>query len=189
MSTGSADIALAGITGPVVMIGFGSIGRGTLPLLDRHIDFDRSRCTIVDPGDVDRKILAQYGVRYLSERITQDNYATLLTPLLTEGPGQGFCINLSVDTSSLDIMRLCRELGVLYLDTVTEPWPGFYFDTETDNGARTNQALRRTVMDERRRSPGGTTAVSCCGANPGMVSWFVKSALVRLAADLGRDLP
>ena len=33
--------------------------------------------------------------------------------------------------------------------------------------------------------PGGTTAVSCCGANPGMVSWFVKQALVNLAADLG----
>ncbi len=189
MSTDSADITLAGITGPVVMIGFGSVGRGTLPLLDRHIDFDRSRCTIVDPSDVDHQILEQYGVRYLSERITRDNYATLLEPLLTEGPGQGFCINLSVDTSSLDIMRLCRELGVLYLDTVIEPWPGFYFDTETDNAARTNQALRETVMEERRRSPGGTTAVSCCGANPGMVSWFVKSALVRLAADLGRDLP
>ena len=27
--------------GPMVMIGFGSIGRGTLPLLERHIAFDR----------------------------------------------------------------------------------------------------------------------------------------------------
>src|SRR5581483_2838180 len=37
----------------------------------------------------------------------------------------------------------------------------------------------------RRRKPGGPTAISCCGANPGMVSWFVKQALVNLAADLG----
>ena len=29
--------------GPIVMIGFGSIGRGTLPLLERHIQFDRSK--------------------------------------------------------------------------------------------------------------------------------------------------
>ncbi len=152
MSTGSADAILARITGPVVIVGFGSIGRGTLPLLDRHVDFDRSRCTVIDPSDVDRSILGEYGVRYLSERVTQDNYASLLTTLLTEGEGQGFCINLSVDTSSLDIMRLCRELGVLYLDTVIEPWPGFYFDTETDNAERTNQALRETVMQERRAS-------------------------------------
>lgn len=188
MSPFSTDSVLARITGPVVMVGFGSIGRGTLPLLDRHIDFDRSRCTVIDPSDTDRAILDEYGVRFMSDRITPDNYIDLLTTLLTEGDGQGFCINLSVDTSSLDLMRLCRELGVLYLDTVVEPWPGFYYDTETDNAARTNQELRETVMKERRRSPGGTTAVSCCGANPGMVSWFVKSALVRLAADLGRDV-
>ncbi len=53
----------------------------------------------------------------------------MLPALLTEGEGQGFCVNLSVDTSSLDIMRLCRELGVLYIDTVVEPWPGFYYDS------------------------------------------------------------
>jgi len=34
-----------------------------------------------------------------------------------------------------------------------------------------------------------TTAVSCCGANPGMVSWFVKQALLNLAKDLEYPLP
>jgi homospermidine synthase len=176
---------LATITGPVVIIGLGSIGRGTLPLLDRHIDFDRTRCTVVDPDDRDRHLLDRYGVRYLRQHITRDNYRDLLTPLLTEGDGQGFCINLSVDTSSVELMRFCRELGVLYIDTVVEPWPGFYYDASTDNATRTNQALRQLVIDEKRRSPGGTTAVSCCGANPGMVSWFVKQALVDLAGALG----
>jgi homospermidine synthase len=180
---------LARITGPVVMIGFGSIGRGTLPLLDRHIEFDRDRFTVIDPDDGDRVILDQYGARYLSQHITVDNYRTLLPTLLTEGEGQGFCINLSVDTSSLEIMKLCRELGVLYLDTVVEPWPGFYYDQERDNSTRTNHALRSTVIEEQQRSPGGTTAVSCCGANPGMVSWFVKAALVNLAHDLGHAAP
>ena len=33
------------INGPIVMIGFGSIGRGTLPLIERHFDFDSSRFT------------------------------------------------------------------------------------------------------------------------------------------------
>ena len=52
----------------------------------------------------------------------------MLTPLLTEGGGQGFCVNLSVDTGSVDIMELCNEIGALYIDTVNEPWLGFYFD-------------------------------------------------------------
>jgi homospermidine synthase len=42
------------------------------------------------------------------------------------------------------------------------------------------------VRDEKAANPGGTTAVSCCGANPGMVSWFVKEALLTLAKDTGR---
>ena len=86
-------------------------------------------------------------------------------------------------------MRFCREIGALYIDTVIEPWPGFYFDKSLGNDARTNYALRETVLAERAQDPGGTTAVSCCGANPGMVSWFVKQALVNLAADLGDNAP
>jgi len=72
---------------------------------------------------------------------------------------------------------------------VVEPWPGFYFDRSAGPEARTNNALRSTVREEKVRHPGGTTAVSCCGANPGMVSWFVKQALVNLARDCGRKLP
>jgi homospermidine synthase len=45
--------------------------------------------------------------------------------MLTEGGGQGFCVNLSVDTSSRDILELCRELGALYIDTVAEPTDRF----------------------------------------------------------------
>lgn len=173
------------ITGPIVMVGFGSIGRGTLPLIERHFDFDRARMVVIDPADTDRALLDERNIRFVQEAVTRDNYRKLLTPLLTTGEGQGFCVNLSVDTSSLDILRLARELGVLYIDTVVEPWPGFYTDASADPANRTNYFLRETVRAEKRANPGGTTAVSCCGANPGMVSWFVKQALTDLASDLG----
>jgi len=175
------------ITGPIVMIGFGSIGRGTLPLIERHFKFDKSRMVVIDPSDADKKLLDERGIAFVHEAVTRKNYKRLLTPLLTSGKGQGFCVNLSVDTSSLDLIRLCRKLGVLYIDTVVEPWLGFYFDDKLGNEARTNYALRETVREEARKKPGGTTAISCCGANPGMVSWFVKQALVNLATDLGLD--
>ena len=174
------------ITGPIVMIGFGSIGRGTLPLIERHFKFDKSRLVVIDPKvhPGDAEIFAKHGIKHIKEFVTRDNYKSLLKPLITEGKGQGFCVNLSVDTSSLDIMKLCRKHDVLYIDTVVEPWLGFYFDTEADNSTRTNYALRETVRKEKEKNPGGTTAVSCCGANPGMVSWFVKQALVNLAKDM-----
>ncbi len=81
-------------------------------------------------------------------------------------------------------MELCREIGALYIDTVVEPWTGFYFDKSMGPEARSNYVLRETLLAAKRKNPGGTTAVSTCGANPGMVSWFVKQALLNLAADL-----
>ena len=171
------------IEGAIVMIGFGSIGKGTLPLIERHFQFDKEHFVVIDPNDSDRRLLDERGVKFVHVGLTQDNYREVLGRYLKAGKGQGFCVNLSVDTSSLDIIRFCREIGALYIDTVVEPWPGFYFAKNLGNEARTNYALRETVMEERRRNPGGTTAVSCCGANPGMVSWFVKQALLNLAAD------
>ena len=79
-------------------------------------------------------------------------------------------------------MKLTRELGSLYIDTVIEPWPGFYYDHKADPASRSNYALREELLAEKRANPGGPTAVSCCGANPGMVSWFVKQALRRRRA-------
>ena len=101
----------AKITGPIVMVGFGSIGKGTLPLIERHLDYDKSRITVIDPKDEGRKAhCAKHNVRFIQKGVTKDNYRELLTPLLTEGGGQGFCVNLSVDTGSTDIMELCNEL-------------------------------------------------------------------------------
>lgn len=177
------------ITGPIVMIGFGSIGKGALPLIERHFEFDKHRVTVIDPTDVDREIVDVSGYEFIKSPVTKDNYRELLSPLLTNGGGQGFCVNLSVDTSSVEIMELCRELGALYIDTVIEPWAGFYFDKTLGAGARTNYALRETLLAAKRKNPGGPTAVSTCGANPGMVSWFVKQALVNIAADLGDKAP
>lgn len=134
-----ASPVYARITGPIVMVGFGSIGKGTLPMIERHLDYDKSRVTVIDPKDEGRKAhCEQQGVRFIQQAVTKDNYRELLTPLLTEGGGQGFCVNLSVDTGSTDIMELCNEIGALYIDTVNEPWLGFYFDASKGPEARSN---------------------------------------------------
>ena len=175
------------IDGPVVIVGFGSIGQGTLPLIERHFAYDPHDVHVIEPSDEHAAFLAQRGVDHIQAALTRENYREILAPLFPER--RGFCVNLSVDTGSLDILRLCRELGVLYIDTVVEPWPGFYFDLEADPSERTNYALREAVRREKRANPGGTTAVSCCGANPGMVSWLLKEALLRLAEDTGAPVP
>ena len=170
------------------MIGFGSIGRGTLPLILRHFDVDPADIVVVAPDTSNDGLLGQLGIRKVTAPITAGNYRELLTPLLhAGGRDHAFCVNLSVDTSSVAILALCRQLDALYVDTVIEPWPGFYDDPAAPLAARTNYALRQTLLAERAASPGGPTAVSACGANPGMVSWFVKQALLDVAAKIGLD--
>src|ERR1700722_11412005 len=97
----------AKISGPIVMIGFGSIGKGTLPLIERHFDYDKKRFVIIDPHE-DGELVKQHGVRFIKQAVTRDNYRELLVPLLTEGGGQGFCVNLSVAPSSIAMRMLCR---------------------------------------------------------------------------------
>ena len=171
--------------GPIVMIGFGSIGRGTLPLLERHIAFDRKKFVVIAPEDEDRRLLDDRQLRFIHTAVTKENYRDVLTPLLTAGPGRGMIVNLSVDTSSVELIEFAKDLDCFYIDTVVEPWPGLYTDRSLSISARSNYALREGVLELRRRRPGGITAVSCCGANPGMVSWFVKQALLDVAADVG----
>jgi homospermidine synthase len=171
----------AAFDGPIVMIGFGSIGRGTLPLLERHIEHDKSRLTVIAPDDADRALLDERGIAFVHLALTIDNYIEVLKPLLTRDGHRGFIVNLSVEVSSVALVRLCKEVGALYIDTCVEPWPGFYTDTRLTVSQRSNYALRESMLDLRRAHPGGPTAVTTCGANPGMVSWFVKQALVNLA--------
>lgn len=173
------------IDGPLVMIGFGSIGRGTLPLILRHIGFDRSQFTVIEPSGDFAHLLAEHGIRHLQTALTPENFDTVLRGLFPHG--RGFVVNLSVDVDSIELMLLCQELGVQYIDTVVEPWPGFYFGSPLPNAERTNYPLREKVRALGKQFVGGPTAVSCCGANPGMVSWLFKEALLRLASDTGVD--
>src|SRR5215467_2683351 len=178
---------LARFDGPIVMIGFGSIGKGTLPLIERHIAFDRAKFVVIAPDDTDRHLLDERQIRFIHEAVTKENYRDLLTPLLTVGPGRGMVVNLSVDTSSVELMEFAKDIDAFYIDTVVEPWPGLYTNRKRSISERSNYALREGLLELRRRRPGGVTAVSCCGANPGMVSWMVKQALVDIAGELKLD--
>ncbi len=171
-------------SGPIIIIGFGSIGSGVLPLLARHLECDLAKATIISPDDRHRAIAEEYGVRLEQVALTPDNCREILWPLI--GGETAFVVNVSVDVSSLAVVELCREAGALYIDTVSEPWAGFYTDPGLDVSARSNYALREAMLSFRRCHPAGPTAIMTCGANPGMVSWLTKQALLNLATELGQ---
>ncbi len=167
-------------TGRLVMVGFGSIGQGVLPLILRHIDMPRDRITIITAEERGREIAEGYGVTFLNSPLTRENFRATLAPLLGAGD---FLLNLSIDVSSVALVEFAHEVGALYLDTCIEPWAGGYTDHSLTPSQRSNYALRETALALAPRFAGGPTAVLTHGANPGLVSHFVKEALLRLAKD------
>nr|WP_294527694.1 saccharopine dehydrogenase C-terminal domain-containing protein [uncultured Rhodopila sp.] len=166
--------------GRLVMLGFGSIGQGVLPLILRHIDIPRDRISILSGDTRGREIAAEYGVPFTILPLTRGNYRDVLTPLV--GPGD-FLLNLSVDVSSVALIGFARERGALYLDTCIEPWAGGYIDPSLTPSQRSNYALRESAL--ALGGGKGPTAVVTHGANPGLVSHFVKAALLNVARDTG----
>jgi homospermidine synthase len=168
--------------GRLVMLGFGSIGQGVLPLILRHIGITPDRITIVTAEARGQEVAAEYGCRFIIDPATRENFRELLTPLLAQGD---FLLNLSVDVASVELMKLCQALDVLYLDTVVEPWAGGYTDPSLTPSQRSNYAMREEAIALRAMAEGGPTSVTAHGANPGLVSHFVKQALLDIARDTG----
>ncbi|WP_298828445.1 saccharopine dehydrogenase C-terminal domain-containing protein [uncultured Piscinibacter sp.] len=171
--------------GRLVMVGFGCIGQGVVPLLLRHIEMSARQMLIVAPGDEGDMVVQSYGVHRLKVHLTADNLAQVLRPLLGEGD---FLLNLSVDVSSTALITFCRRFGALYLDTCIEPWAGGYFDAGRPSAQRTNHALREAALALREPDLRGPTAVLTHGANPGLVSHFVRQALLDLAPGVDAGL-
>ena len=173
----------AAFRGRLVITGFGCIGQAALPLLLRHVEMRPDQVLVIDAHADDAPLAEGFGVQHLRAPLREDNFRQVLKPNLGAGD---FLLNLSVEVSSADLMRHCREVGALYLDTCTEPWPGRYDDPTRSAGERTNYALREAALALRVAGP-SPTAVITHGANPGLVSHFLKQALLNIARDVGED--
>src|SRR5690606_38350172 len=67
------------------------------------------------------------------------------------------------------------------VDTSIEPWPGVFDNPMLDMRKRTNFLIREEALElARKLGPEAPTAIVDHGANPGVVSHFVKQALINL---------
>src|SRR6202451_755679 len=181
MSTHEVHVKFAG---KIIMVGFGSIGQGVLPLILRHIGTAADRITIVTAEDKGNSEAQGFGVKFVKTALTPENYRQVLEPALGVGD---FLLNLSVDVSSVALIELARERGSLYLDTCIEPWAGGYTDPSMPVEARSNYAMRLGALRLRKGHEKAPTAVLTHGANPGLVSHLVKQALLNVAKDAGLE--
>ncbi|HOE26216.1 MAG TPA: saccharopine dehydrogenase NADP-binding domain-containing protein [bacterium] len=164
--------------GRILMIGCGSIGQAVLPIIGRHLEGIQTRMTVLSADESGRGIAERFGTKFIHCILTPGNYRRVLKNYVRDGD---LMLNLSVDISSLDLIRFCAERNALYVDTSIEPWPGVFDNPMLELHQRTNYAIRAGVIDlARELGPDAPTAVVDHGANPGLVSHFVKRALVDL---------
>ncbi len=165
----------ANLPSSVLIVGFGSIGQGLLPLLLKHFDFCPTQIVVIAADPEGHSVAYRHGVQHEVSALTESNYRSVLAGRLRAGD---WLINVSVEVSSFALIDWSRQAGVLYLDTCVEPWAGGY-QASTSSSATTNYALRHQALS--LSSPGCPTAVIAHGANPGLVSHFVKAGLSALA--------
>src|SRR4030095_15635660 len=168
--------------GRILILGFGAVGQGTLPLMLRHIDMPKENLSIITAEDWGRDIAQEYGGAFRVEALTRDNYVRILNRELKSGD---FLFNASFDVSSLALIEYCSQRGILYLDACIEPWAGGHSDTSVAASRRTNYAFRERALEMRKKYAGGPAIVLMHGATPGLVSHFVKQALLNVATDTG----
>lgn len=167
--------------GSIVMIGYGSVGRCTMPLIEKHFDLPLSRVTVIDGHDhtSDIKRFIDKGVNYIVHPIVPANLEATLGKHCKKGD---LILNLSVEVSSLAIVEWCQKHGVLYLDTCIEPWAAYYDNTEIPEAQRTNYFLRHSAMELAKKLPkNGPSALLTHGANPGLITHFIKQAVLDVA--------
>ncbi|HEY1150751.1 MAG TPA: saccharopine dehydrogenase C-terminal domain-containing protein [Pseudoduganella sp.] len=174
----------AAFSGRIVILGFGSIGKAVVPLLFRHIELKPEQVQVISRSPDRSGIAEEYGIAFEAQPLTEGNYESILDRHLESGD---FLLNLSVDVSSLDLIRYCWRRKILYLDTCIEPWAGFYQDPQLSLSQRSNYALREAVLAFRLDKRQGATAVITQGANPGLASVLVKQALLNMARDQHLD--
>ncbi len=169
------------------MLGCGSVGQCTLPLVRRRVDMPAERIIVVDFEDVREKIedSLQAGVTFKRARVTQDNYASMLGELV--GPGD-IIIDLSWNVETLDMLAWCGEHDVRYLNTSLEEWDP-YGDIENKSPYERSlysRQMRVRLLKGRlnARATPSPTAVIDHGANPGLVSHFTKRALLEIASTM-----
>lgn len=160
--------------GKILILGYGAVARCFLPILIKHIDVPRKNIIIIEPRDHRKHIthLIAEGIQYHQLKLTQFNMELILQKYL--GPGD-ILVDLAWAVGSHDVAFWCHKHDILYLGSSLERWNDEY---SAKSLYHEQVHLSQVIKHINHKGP---TAVFQHGANPGLVSHFVKEGLIDLA--------
>lgn len=171
----------------ILFVGYGAVAECTLPILFKHLQVPAKNVTVMDFADRKAKLApwVKKGVRYVRDRVTEANMGTLLAKHV--GPGD-LLIDLAWNIDACEILQWCHDHGVKYINTSTELWDPYAHGANAHPTKKTlyyrHMNLRRMTAKWKTKGP---SAVIEHGANPGLISHFVKQGLIDIGHKLIKD--
>jgi homospermidine synthase len=176
--------------GKVLVIGCGSVAQCAIPLIPKILGVPHKNITILDFVDNKKRVKdsLQSGIKYDVDRITKENYKTLLGEYVGKGD---LIIDLAWNIETTEMLQWCRENEVLYINTSVEEWDPYKDEVRKDPTRYTLYYRQMVIrkMIEKWGDNNGTTAIVDHGANPGLVSHFTKYALLDIAKKIVQEKP
>lgn len=171
----------------ILFVGYGAVAQCTLPILVKHVKVPAKNITVMDfenRRDQLRPWLKR-GVNFVRQRVTRDNLDRLLRTHLGAGD---ILVDLAWNIDCCEILQWCRDRGVLYVNTSVELWDPYENAQDAPPQKMTlywrHMNIRRLVRQWRHPGP---TAVLEHGANPGLISHFVKQGLLDIGQRMLRE--
>lgn len=170
----------------ILITGYGICAQALLPLLVSRVGVSPADITVIDLADR-RRLLAPWirrGLRFIRERVGPANLSRILSSNIGEG---GLIIDMAWSIDCFEMLQWAHDHRVRYVNASVESW-----DPEDDLQTRSiyqKSLYSRYVrlLDQVEQWRGGATAVIDHGANPGLVSHFVKKGLLDIAAAALRE--
>ncbi len=165
----------------LLIIGFGAVGQALLPLLLKRLGLSCRRVTVIDFADQEKALrpFITKGLHFVRERITPLSLSRLLAAHV--GPGD-LIIDLAWSIDFFDIVAWAHNNEVLYLNASLESWDDSAADMHKSVLEKSLYVRYERLLPLAAKWKLSTTALVDHGANPGLVSHFVKQGLWNIAA-------
>jgi len=170
----------------ILIIGYGSVSKCTLPILLKHVKVPYENVTIIDFEDKSKELKAwtSKGIKFFQKKITPKNLDQILSEYLAPG---GLLIDLAWNIDCCEIVTWCHEHNVLYMNTSVEVWDS-YEERFTANPIEKSLYFRQMKLRELTKDwKNATTFIVDHGANPGLISHFARKGLVDIANNMIAD--
>ncbi len=166
--------------GRILVTGFGIVAQALLPLLLKRLRVSADRVTVIEFAERPQlRSWRKKGVRLVRERVTPSNLGRLLGAHAGAGD---LLVDLTWSIDFFAILEWARAHDVLYTNASLESWdPAEELDSKPvyDKSLYSRYARAINLVPRWR---GAATAVCDHGANPGLISHFVKQGLLDIAA-------